>query len=211
MILKPISTLVNYDTLYRMEDPYDKQAVRLSKSGYSDWLTLEQARSLLNGSFVPNDPLRLRVYQGSLDTDLLWSGLISILCISARAFNLLKVNHTSGWDTYPVDLIDDKTEFTGKYYGFSVKGKEYVRDKSRSEVIVKKPKTPNGRPRAVYKGLYFDDLNWDGSDIFLIKQNGIAVTEKVREIFTVNKVSNVKFTPLLEIEVDVGLDKYEKT
>ncbi len=69
---------------------------------------------------------------------------------------------------------------------------------------------PGGEPFDVYKGLYFYEEDWDGSDIFWVSSfGGTIVTEKVKKIFKQAKVTNVKLSPLPEIELQVLLDKYD--
>jgi hypothetical protein len=67
-----------------------------------------------------------------------------------------------------------------------------------------------GEPYQVYKGLFFYEEDWDGSDIFRVSNfGGTVVTGKVDKIFKQAKVTNVKLTPLPEVERDVLLDKYD--
>ncbi|BCX04396.1 MAG: hypothetical protein KatS3mg053_2334 [Candidatus Roseilinea sp.] len=59
--------------------------------------------------------------------------------------------------------------------------------------------------------MYFDESQWDGSDFFLVQPlNSIAVTEKVYRLFKRAKVTNVRLTPLIQVELDVTLDQFEK-
>ena len=60
----------------------------------------------------------------------------------------------------------------------------------------------------MYKGFYFDESQWDGSDIFLVGGHKV-VTLPVQKAFKRAKVSNVRFTPLMEVEIDVYLDRFD--
>lgn len=128
---------------------------------------------------------------------------------STKVYSLLGTGNITGWETYPVEVFDrNGTELPG-YHGFSVIGKECRRDRSRSQKITKQA-VPGGEPFEVYKGLYFFEEDWDGSDIFLVQNNIIVVTERVCALFKKNKIANVAFVPLPEVEIDVYLDKFEK-
>lgn len=119
------------------------------------------------------------------------------------------MNNITGWTTYPVEVYGRRGEPLPGYHGFTVTGGECRRDRSRSQVITKQT-VPGGKPFEVYKGLYFFEEDWDRSDIFIVRRyGGIVVTEKVYKILKRAKVTNVKLTPLLEVERDVYLDKYD--
>lgn len=96
-----------------------------------------------------------------------------------------------------------------EYFGFAVTGRGGESKRDRSEVVTKPPPVPGGKPYQVYKGLYFDESQWDGSDIFLVDAK-IVVTKAVRDAFKQSKISNVLFTCLIDVETDVLLDKYGK-
>ena len=202
------SLIVEFSKLYHLDDPLASRPFRLSDEGYSEWLTKRQAIELFRGRLKLDIPLRLGSYQGGQATDFLWSGLIPLVCISERVSELLQINRITGWSTYPVEVYGRKGEPLPGYQGFAVIGNECRRDRSRSHILTRQA-VPNGEPFQVYKGLYFDEADWDGNDIFLIQNHEIAVTKKVRNLLMKSKVSNVKLIPLVEVEVDVYLDKFD--
>ena len=110
---------------------------------------------------------------------------------------------------YPVEVFGRKGEPLPKYHGLSVIGPDCVRDRSRSQIVDKPPPVDGGRGYQVYHGLYFDENQWDGSDFFRVLGIATVVTDKVYRIFKRAKVTNVRFTPLTEVEIDVKLDDYE--
>jgi len=173
-------------------------------------MTSEQAWKLFRGKFKPEHPLRLSAYQGGQATDFLWTAFPPLVCISSRVVELLTEHRITGWATYPVEVYGREGEPLPGYHGFSVTGPECKRDRSRSQIIEKPPPSPRGQSYQVYKGLYFDESQWDGSDIFLVRPfGGIVVTEKVYKLFKRNRVSNVRLIPLPKVEIDVILDEYE--
>lgn len=203
-----ISTSLDYAKFYELCDPLDTKPLRLSDAPYSTWLTIEQAKHLFTGQLRLSEPLKLKAYQGSSPRDFLWAGLSRIISISQRTAELLAENQITGWATYPLIVLGRKGEEIPGYVGFSVTGSSLSSDRSRSEIVVKPPPTPDGQSYRVYRGLYFKESLWDGCDIFLVRGN-IVVTEKVNLLFRKAKISNVQLTPLPEVEIDVFLDKFD--
>jgi len=198
-----------FPAFYRLQDPMSNRYLRLTTCEPEDQKTVSFLIMLFRGMETPNNPILLEGYMGSKISDFMHSGLLFIRVISNRVLFILKDNYVTGWKTYPVEVHDRGGNLLPGYHGFSVIGKECRRDRSRSQIITKQA-VPGGEPFEVYKGLYFFEEDWDGSDIFLVQNNMIVVTEKVRNLFKKNKVTNVKFIPLEEIELDVYLDKFEK-
>lgn len=203
------SPILDFSRFYELYDPIASRPLRLSPERYSNWLTKAQAIELFRGRLKLTTPLGLCAYRGGQATDFLWSGLIPLVCISQRIITLFRENNIRGWMTYPVEVYGRKNEPLLGYYGFAVTGSDCRRDRSRSEIQIRQA-VPDGEPFEVYKGLYFYEEDWDGSDIFWVKSyGGIVVTEKVYKSLKRVKVTNVKLTPLPEMERDVLLDKYD--
>jgi len=176
-----------------------KKPMRLSPKGSST--SNDMAWRLFKADLELDTPLELIPYMGGNETaDFLWSGLIPIVCISRRVFDLLNQNKVTGWKTYPVKVFNWKQEVLSSYFGFAIKSWAGAEDINRSQIITKLPPTPEGKPYRVYKGIYFDEKLWDGSDIFRINGAIIAVTNKVQQIFKRDKVTNIRFEPLSEVE-----------
>jgi hypothetical protein len=194
---------------FEFSDPIQTNPLRLTVTGYSDWITGEYEVSLFRRLEFPERPIVLGRLMGGKETDIMWSDSIHIIAISENIQSLLLANQITGWKTYPITVFNREGIELKGYSGLSIIGKECRRDRSRSQIITKQA-VPNGEPFDVYKGLYFDESDWDGSDIFLVQHNRIVVTERVRKIFIKNKIRNVSLVPLSEVEIDVYLDKFEK-
>jgi hypothetical protein len=136
--------------------------------------------------------------------------MISLVCISERVRSLLLSGGYTGWGEYPVTVLDRKGNELPGYSGLAVTGRGGKRDRTRSSVVLKPAPTPGGRPFEVYRGLYFSEEDWDGSDLFLVR-GFIVVSHRVRDTLSSAKVSNIKLTPLTEVEIDVSLDAYERS
>lgn len=203
------STPPDHSTFFELADPLANWPLRLSDEHYSEWLSRDQAWRLFRGELKPAEPLRLGAYMGSRAADFLWAGLVHIVCVSSRVIDLLLANQVTGWSTYPVEVFDRKGQSLTEYSGFAVIGSECRRDRSRSQIVTKL--NAAGRPIQVYKGLYFDESQWDGSDFFLVHPfSSIVVTKKVYHLFKRAKVTNVRLTPLTQVELDVTLDQFGK-
>jgi hypothetical protein len=205
-----IHTLINYKKIFHLRDPLATRPLRLSISGFSDWMNDEQAWAIFKASEKPNQPIKLGAYQGGQATDFLWSAMPPLVCVSSRVVNLLEKNSITGWTTYPVEVFGRNGEELPGYHGFSITGPECRRDRSRSEIITKPPPVPTGKSFQVYKGLYFDEADWDGSDFFLVRMNIKVITGRVKDLFVQSKISNVNLIPLSEVERQVLLDRYKK-
>ena len=147
-------------------------------------------------------PIQFDAAQGENAEDVLWTQLVWPVCVSGRLIRLLKRDEVSGWSTYKVEIFDPKGKQLPDYHGFAVTGAECNGDYSRSAVVTKPPPAPRGRSYDVYKGLYFDEDQWDGSDMFWV--DGVrVVVDRVKSLFEQHKVANVRFTPLTEREIRV--------
>ncbi|MGH2543807.1 MAG: hypothetical protein ACRDIB_13470 [Ardenticatenaceae bacterium] len=202
------STYLDYQTLYELFDPLANRPLRLTPEGCSDWLTHQQAVTLLLGQAVPlAQPVCLRGYMGRQVTDFLWCALTPLICLSQRVVDLLSEPPFTGWSTYPVELYDRDHERLTGYHGLAITGRAGKRDRSQSQVVTKPPPVAGGLERQVYRGLYFQDEAWDRSDLFMV--NGFkVVTEAVYQAFKRRKLSNARFTSLTDVELDVYLDKF---
>jgi hypothetical protein len=199
---------VDYSQLFQLSDASANRAFRLSPE--SDFITKETAVQLFYGDWKTPEPVVFKAFMGGEATDIMWSGLIPLFCVSSRVVKILEENGFTGWSLYPVKVYDRKGNELPGYHGLSVTSYAGKQDLRRCEIIAKPPMTPNGRPYNVYKGFYFEDEKWDGSDIFRVYSSHIIVTKKVKDTFKQAKIINVRFTPLLENEtLDLNI-KYGK-
>ncbi len=151
---------------------------------------------------------RVQSLYGGTVTDILWSGSVLRLCISQRVIELLEENHFTGWSTYPVEVYGRKGEPLPGYHGFAIKSYAGMQDISRSQIVTKPPFHPLGTPWTAYRGFFFDESKWDGSDIFRVSGLFIVVTQRVKEAFKKARITNVMFEPLPEIEIDTQNYEY---
>jgi hypothetical protein len=193
--------------MYYLDDPLATRPLRLGE--FSPWVNLELADKLFFGEEIPKNPVLMTATMGGQVTDFLWTTFMPLLCVSNRVVTLLQEHHVTGWATYSVEVHDRKKNFLPGYHGFAVTGAMCNRDRSRCRVITKPAPTPTGRPYEMYKGLYFDETQWDGSDIFLVYYYCIITTEKVQRIFKKHKITNARMLPLADVEYPIEVDKVE--
>lgn len=146
-------------------------------------------------------PVIFKHKYGKKIKDIIETGFPNLYLISERIKNLLEENNFTGWQTYDVKIFDKNNEELKGYYGFSITGRCGKIDYMKSVATPKK--LDNDLPLiTVYKELHIGLDEWDGSDIFLPKGSfGIKVTKRVKEVLSYNKITNVIFTNLLDVEI----------
>lgn len=190
---------VEFHQFYRMSDPLANRPLRLD---IDSSVSGEMAWQLSRGELMPDQPIRFTAAMGGQPAPILWTRFPPLVCIHQRVVEVLSEHNFTGRATYPVDVYGRKGEPIPDYHGFAVTGRGGKRDISRSKLITKPPPVEGGQPYQVYLGLYFHPEQWDGSDIFLV-DNSCVVCETVVKAFKRAKISNVRFTPLPEDELDV--------
>jgi hypothetical protein len=196
-----VNKSVNYSELFHFRDPFSSRWLRLDP--ISDWVVnVAIADRLAFGEWQPPEPVVFRGYMGGPIADILWTGLPPLFCVSEMIVKILKENNFTGWATYPVEVSDRKGNRLPGYQGFAVTSYAGKRDLSRSPIIRRAPYVPGGGNPEVYKGFYFDEAAWDGSDFFRVHPSDKIVTRAVKDAFTNAKIRNVKFIALPDEETD---------
>jgi hypothetical protein len=190
---------MNYSEFYLFQDPFSNRWLRLEPS--PEWVNEELAQKLAYGRWQPPEPVIFKGYMGGPLADILWTGLPPMACVSEKVINILEEHHFSGWSTYPVKVSDRKGNNLPGYYGFAVTSYAGERDLSRSPIIVTYT-SPDGRTSKAYKGFYFDENKWDGSDIFRVGNGYFIVKQSVKDSFIKAKIRNVKFIILPDEETN---------
>lgn len=157
---------------------------------YSDIL----ARGLQN-NFV--FPIRFKVYSGTSHQDLLNTGTGSFNLVSTRLVQILEDCQTTGAQFFEVEVTGKKGEIIEGYKGLSVTGRAGFVDYSKG---VREEGWENESKSFIHvKGIYPDMDEWDGSDIFLPKDNrGKFISERLYKILAKQKLKNVWLYPASE-------------
>ena len=189
---------MDFSTLFLIEDPENDQAIFLNTRKGTK-LTRKQGTELFYGEWKPVDPIVFEIESGVQTTDFIWTEFPWLKCVSERVIDLLRTNNISGWSTFPIELRAKNGQIVPGYHGFTVLPFVGPMDLSRSQVVISP--LPSGKPRKMYKGLFFDENKWDGSDFIRIQAAFTAVTERVKRLFLKNGVSNIMLTSLSEVEL----------
>ena len=197
------SNLLNPEKIFELADPLTVEPFRLrsrlpanAKAEGIDVELLSQGKSQIV------KPIQFDAAQGRKATDFLWTQLIKPVCVSDRVIRILEEYDVTGWSTYPVQVFDAEGVLHDSYHGLVVTGAVCEADYTRSAIVTKPSPTPRGKSYDVYRGLYFDEDQWDGSDMFWV--GGVrVVVDKVRTLFERHRIENVRFTPLAEREIRV--------
>ena len=132
--------------------------------------------------------------------DVIWCNTTGPIIVSDRVLALWQEEGVTGWDTYPVRLLNADDKHGRTFHGVTITGRCGPIDPTRSEVFIKQMPAKAAKR---YRGLYFDVDTWDGRDMFMTEGRGLwhFVTEKVRRLFEKNGIRNVRFTSLRECEI----------
>ena len=198
-----LSRPFDYGKLYEFADPLETGPYRLrSRLPVEALQERKKLHLLARGETAITEPIQFDAAQGDEATDVLWTQLVGPVCVSGRVVRLLEENKISGWSTYPVEVYDQQGNPLPDYHGFAVTGVVCKADYGRSAVVSKPPPTLRGKGYDVYRGLYFDESQWDGSDMFWV-DGVLVVVDKVYRLFKTHKVVNVRLITLLEREIRV--------
>jgi hypothetical protein len=153
---------------------------------------------LLKGTCELDVSLQFRRDKGSMWNDVLFSTGYSILISEALAGKFRSEN-INGWDIAPVEVFDKTGEPVEGYHRLVVTGRCGELDEDRCKEIALPPFKPGLPERVEWRGIYFIDDYWDGSDVFGSPESArICVTEKAKKCIESCKTQNVEFEPLNE-------------
>lgn len=111
-------------------------------------------------------------------SDFVFTTLGTLYLVSPRVLSLFAEIKASGWRQYPVSLRDKLDAVVAGYAGLAVTGRCGPALSSRSMRV---EMTMPGGVFPIWKGMYFDEASWDGSDVFTFPGTAmVVVVERVR-------------------------------
>lgn len=145
-------------------------------------------------------PVVFKQVYGTKIEDMLDTGTVCLHLISKKFKILLEQTGLTGWKIFDIRVFDKNGLELKDYYGLTITGRCGKIDDSKSEII-KRQCVPNG-PLAKYrKGLHIGLDQWDGSDFSCPDGTTFLITtKKASDIIKANKISNVEFKNLADIE-----------
>ena len=198
MVLKPISASavqLDFDHMHLLKNDFRHGALHVRLAA-----DIADPYAVARGEQRPSATLTFKRSSGTNAEDLIGTELPPLRLVSSRTINLLRRERASGWDSYPVRILGKGGEALNGYELLVVTGRSGPIDNSKSVKVWKIP-PPSGKPHEVWKGLYFDDESWDGSDVFSPGETThVIVTDRIRQAFEDAKITNVSFSPLTEVE-----------
>ncbi|MEG6523940.1 HEAT repeat domain-containing protein [Desulfotomaculum sp. 1211_IL3151] len=171
------------------------------------YLSCKDKINLLRGDLKPPPPVPYRYIGGkTVPDDFIWTS--DGFLVSDRIVELFTINKFTGWKTYAINLSDKSGHLIKGYHGFAVTSKVRSIDYSRSKIVAK-PNSLFAKPDIVKKGIFFNENNWDGSDIFfagyiLVTSRVVAALGTARP-----KVNNWEAIRASEYERSIILDTVE--
>jgi len=192
------STPRSIPAFYELADPLSNSAFR---GDVDDVATYREMKVAKRGEGRPSQVPLIHHSMGRKLCDFIWVSLVPI--IHQRVVDLLTLGGVTGWATYPVQVFDREGLPAPGYHGLSITGRcrSMYLDAAHSEVVYEE--LPGGLC-PYYKGLYITTDSWDGSDIFTSADHEtdyLVVTEKVRDLLTKARVTNVRLYPVSDVRV----------
>ncbi len=166
-----------------MEEFYKIQFEQKSNEVLLDVIDDYNDQELRSGKHIPKNQIKLKVSEGKKFYDIIRLQDPFNFIISLKVYKLLKDNNITGWRYYEVEIEGYKEE----YYGFQVLGRAG---------LIKRPKSSG-----FVIGLDFKYDSWDKNDFFSPEGTmAILCTERVKEIFSLNKITNIKFENIKKVK-----------
>ena len=96
-----------YESLFLLADPMAAEPYRLRSRlpGDAEAQGVD-LNALSRGESQTKRPIQFDAAQGSKATNILWTQLVTPVCVSGRVIRILSENEVSGWSTYPVEVFD---------------------------------------------------------------------------------------------------------
>lgn len=152
-------------------------------------------------------PVELYYEKGQKWEDVLNDCSISILIVSKKFIDLLIENGITGWKSYPVLLRGKKNIVYDEhqYYGLSITGRSGDTYVKKSTLFEKKDEEYKDK-YGYFKGDFFDEETWDGSDIFIPENTSkLFISEKFYQLLKKQNYKVLELTPLEEVELSGSL------
>ncbi|GCC50441.1 hypothetical protein SanaruYs_06560 [Chryseotalea sanaruensis] len=144
------------------------------------------------------DVILLNQVRGKKKYDFLTSGFAYLNIASSKFWNVIEKHNLIGIRSIGVsspDLNDSE------YRLCSIVGKCGPKIDSLSVQIDRPFPLDPSRTYKTWAGLYFDLKSWDGSDFFSPEGTYYTlITRRAKEVLIENKITNVSFTPITQVE-----------
>ncbi len=188
---------VDYSDFFVMKEASKPDAVRLDEPRGA---VGNRANEVATGAWLPEEPLRFVQYEGKVWYDLVGSQYPALRLFSKRILDAFSAAGVTGWEAAQVVVANKaRKPVSSNYALFVVTGRSGPIDNSLS---VQTDWLLRGKPtgKKVWKGRFFQDGTWDGSDVFA--PSGTAfffVTSKVKAVLEQEQATNIRLEPISEV------------
>ena len=188
---------MDYERTFLVGEGFKRGAVRLKPL---DDLALDQDIGVARGEFRPRVPLRFIQYEGTRWHDFVGTQYAPLRLVSERVLEAFVAGGVTGWEAATAEISDRGGQAIAGYRLLVVVGRCGAVDNSRS-VLVDRIVPGNPKGSKVWKGLYFEEKTWDGSDLFNPGRSSLLfATEKVKRILEREKATNIHLESMLDVE-----------
>ena len=184
-----------FDHFFVLSPAFQASAIHVRPIDFS-----ENPFSIARAEHRIDAPLGFEISSGTSEVDLVASEDPPLCLFSSEMKLLLQRHDLTGWGTFPIKLVSRTLNLTRHYEGFTVSGRCGKVQNHRSTKVTCLP-PPGGRSYQAYKGLFFEEMSWDGTDIFMPEDvSYIIVSARTQAIFVEKRLSNLDFIRLPDFE-----------
>jgi hypothetical protein len=147
----------------------------------------------------PSHPIQVQwAMGGAQPVEVIWTTHAVPIIVSDSVVQLLRSHGFTGWSLYDVTVHGKQGEQIPGYHGLAITGRCGEIDWSKG---IEEPRVRPAGIFPVWRGLFFDPVSWDGSDLFVpTNGNYVCVVEAVKKAIKKAKVRNVVFEALDQFE-----------
>ena len=186
-----------HHNIFLLQEAFKRGAVRVRQPHD---VVRDQARALATGEWRPAEPLKFAQCEGTQWCDFVGTTRAAITLLSTRVFDAFCAAGVTGWEAVPIVLTNGDGEQLSNFRLLVVTGRSGPIDNSRSIAIARVvPGNPKGA--TVWKGLYFEEGSWDGTDLFSPAGTAlVCVSSKAKGILERESATNIHLVSLVDFE-----------
>lgn len=190
-----MSKEIDYNKLYEFGEDHSLRGKRFRAAPEDPFAVDEVALS--RGEACAGQAIRFDYRMGKCICDVIWTTLLPLTLISKKFRDVLKRESLTGWTTFPAKVYDQVGKEIKGYAGLAVTGRAGPIDNMRSQKFLREPYVEGGPCIPCYRGMYFKDDEWDGSDFCMPQgRTSIIVTQRVKDALKELMIPNVEFRQL---------------
>ncbi|MDX6479962.1 MAG: hypothetical protein QOG85_472 [Gaiellaceae bacterium] len=196
-----VAPVFDYGRIFRLSERFARGTFRVHALGE---LPGGSPHALTRGEIQPSEPVRFTHDEGSRIKDYIGTTWGALSLVSERLISAL--DGFSGWQTYPVEVFDERGRLVVGYHGLAVTGRSGPIDNRLNPVEVLPPPVPQGKASPHRIGLRFRPKAWDGSDVFCPGDTAfIFMTQDAKDALVTAKVTGIELDRITEIALPLAV------